>query len=68
MPKVVLRCESESEIRALETQSERAGLPVMVIEDAGHTVVEAGTATCIGIGPAEAAAVDTVTGTLKLVR
>lgn len=67
MPKVVLRCESATELRALETQAERAGLSVALIEDAGHTVVAAGTATCIGIGPADADSVDAITGTLKLV-
>lgn len=68
MPKVVLRCESATELRALETQAERAGLSVALIEDAGHTVVEAGTLTCIGIGPADPDSVDAITGALKLVR
>jgi peptidyl-tRNA hydrolase len=63
-----LSCESEPALRALETQSERAGLPVALIEDAGHTVVAAGTATCIGIGPADSASIDAITGMLKLVR
>lgn len=68
MPKIVLGCESATALRALETQAERAGLPVALIEDAGHTVVEPGTATCLGIGPASPDDIDAITGTLKLVR
>jgi peptidyl-tRNA hydrolase len=68
MPKVVLRCESESELLALEAAAIRAGLPAALIRDAGHTVVEPDTVTCLGIGPADVATVDALTGALKLVR
>jgi peptidyl-tRNA hydrolase len=40
----------------------------MLVRDAGRTVVEAGTPTCVGIGPAEPDRIDAVTGTLKLAR
>lgn len=68
MPKVVLRCESEAALLELAQQAEAAGLATMLVRDAGRTVVEAGTATCVGIGPDEIAKVDAITGTLKLVR
>jgi PTH2 family peptidyl-tRNA hydrolase len=68
MPKVVLRCGSEDELFALAKQAEAAGLPVMLIRDAGRTVVEAGTPTCVGIGPDEISKIDAVTGALKLMR
>jgi len=68
MPKVVLRCESEDELLALEAAAERAGLPAALIRDAGHTVVAADTVTCLGIGPATVSAIDALTGELKLVR
>jgi len=68
MPKVVLRCESEAALLELAGQAEAAGLPVMLIRDAGRTVVEAGTPTCVGIGPAEISKIDAITGALKLVR
>lgn len=68
MPKVVLRCESEAALFELAEQAQAAGLPVMLVRDAGRTVVEAGTPTCVGIGPGEIAKVDAITGTLKLVR
>jgi peptidyl-tRNA hydrolase, PTH2 family len=67
MPKVVLRCESEQELLELKAAAESAGLPNALIRDAGHTVVAAGTITCLGIGPAAIEAIDTLTGDLKLV-
>jgi len=68
MPKVVLRCVDEAALMALAEQSQAAGLPTMLVRDAGRTVVEAGTPTCVGIGPDEALKVDALTGTLKLAR
>jgi peptidyl-tRNA hydrolase, PTH2 family len=68
MPKVVLRCESEQELLDLEAAAIRAGLPAALIRDAGHTVVEPGTITCLGIGPAGSDVLDALTGALKLAR
>jgi peptidyl-tRNA hydrolase len=68
MPKVVLHCESEQELLQLEAAAEDAGLPNALIRDAGHTVVAAGTVTCLGIGPTSIAAIDALTGELRLVR
>ena len=68
MPKVVLQCDSESALTELEVLANQSGLPMMLIRDAGHTVVEAGTMTCIGIGPAEIEAIDRLTGAMKLVK
>lgn len=68
MPKVVLRCESEADLLALQAHAESEGLPVAPIRDAGHTVVAPDTLTCIGIGPATTAEIDVITRTLKLVR
>ena len=68
MAKVVLACGTETEVLALHRQAAEAGLPAEVVEDAGRTVVAPGTVTCVGIGPAEEAAIDAVTGSLPLVR
>jgi peptidyl-tRNA hydrolase, PTH2 family len=68
MPKVVLRADDEDSLLRIEAQAEQLGLPTARICDAGHTVVEPGTLTCIGIGPADSAAIDSVTGALKLLR
>ena len=68
MPKVVLRCEGATRLRELEARAREAGLPAALVRDAGRTVVAAGTLTCLGIGPAPDAAVDSITGSLALVR
>jgi PTH2 family peptidyl-tRNA hydrolase len=68
MPKVVLHCASEQELLELEAAAQSAGLPNALIRDAGHTVVAAGTVTCLGLGPAAIDAIDALTGELKLVR
>jgi PTH2 family peptidyl-tRNA hydrolase len=38
------------------------------VRDAGHTVVPTGTLTSLGIGPADAESIDSLTGNLRLVR
>ena len=68
MPKVVLRGESEEQLIELHDKARAAGLSAYVVRDAGKTVVEAGTMTCVGIGPAPDDQLDSVTGELKLVR
>ena len=66
MPKIVLQCASEAELLGIAARAEKAGLPVLVVRDAGRTVVEAGTPTCVGIGPATSERIDAITGALKL--
>ncbi len=66
MPKIVLQCGSEAELLDVAARAEKARLPVLVVRDAGRTVVEAGTPTCVGIGPASAERIDAITGALKL--
>ena len=68
MPKVVVQCASEDDLRAILAEAEAAGLPAMLVRDAGKTVVQAGTATCVGIGPDLADRIDPLTGELPLVR
>jgi peptidyl-tRNA hydrolase, PTH2 family len=66
MTKIVLACESAQALLELRDKAQAAGLPTFVVEDAGRTVVAAGTVTCLGIGPAADQAVATVTGALRL--
>ena len=68
MPKIVLRVPSEAALLDLQAEAQAAGLPAMLVRDAGRTVVEAGTPTCLGIGPDAASRVDPLTGALKLLR
>jgi peptidyl-tRNA hydrolase len=68
MPKVVLACTSLAQMLELQSRAMSAHLPVALIEDAGRTVVPAGTATCLGIGPSNSHAIDSITGALSLLR
>lgn len=66
MPKVVLRGGDAGELARLRDAAEAVGVPAELITDAGRTVVPPGTATCLALGPAEAAAIDPLTGALPL--
>nr|EGQ40669.1 MAG: peptidyl-tRNA hydrolase [Candidatus Nanosalinarum sp. J07AB56] len=62
--KVVLR-SPENGLEPLRREAERADLPHHLVKDAGMTELEPGTETALGIGPAKAAEIDTVTGELN---
>jgi PTH2 family peptidyl-tRNA hydrolase len=66
MTKVVLAGESTEALLALRDLAATAALPEFLVEDAGRTVVAAGTVTCLGIGPASDTAVSASTGALRL--
>ena len=67
MKKSVLKVANLAELMHVEQQAKKAGLVISVITDAGHTHVDPGTITCIGIGPDDEKRIDGVTGHLKLV-
>ncbi len=64
--KVVLRVESEDELRRFYEEAKIMGLPANLIEDAGLTEIPPGTLTACGIGPAPSEVLDKLTGKLKL--
>ena len=66
MPKVVLAGNTEEEVVELYQKAVDANLPAYLIKDAGKTVVEAGTITCMGIGPESEDNINKITGHLKL--
>ncbi|MFH0973443.1 MAG: peptidyl-tRNA hydrolase Pth2 [Candidatus Micrarchaeota archaeon] len=66
MKKICLKVASEKELIEIFNQAKRARLPCALVRDAGFTQIEAGTATAVGIGPAEEARIDAITGKLKL--
>lgn len=68
MPKIVLESADSTELLALYEQAREKHLPAQIIRDAGRTVLEPGTITCLGIGPASAEVIDSVTGKLGLLR
>jgi PTH2 family peptidyl-tRNA hydrolase len=67
MKKVVLKVKDLDELVKYKEMAEDAGLEVALITDAGKTVVEPGTVTCLGIGPDEEKSIDKVTGKLKMI-
>ncbi len=66
MKKVVLKVAGEKELFLYFQQAKDAGLPVEIIRDAGLTQIEGGSATCFGIGPADAKEINKIVGKLKL--
>ena len=64
--KIALRASSADELNALFGASRRAGLVAVVVRDAGHTQVEAGSITVLAIGPAAVTDVDKIAGKLQL--
>jgi len=64
--KIVLKVKDEKELFHYKGLAEDIGLKTALIQDAGHTVVEPGTITCLGIGPDLEEKIDKVSGKLKM--
>ena len=64
--KITLKVESEAQMDEIAAAARAAGLPSIIIEDAGRTEVAPRTRTVLGIGPAPRSEIDVVTGKLKL--
>jgi len=64
--KVVLKVGSESELIENFELAKREEIPAELIRDAGHTQIEPGTLTCVGIGPWDEEKLDELFGKLKL--
>src|SRR3989338_3275546 len=64
--KVVLKVKDENELLKYKEFAEDCGLKTALITDAGHTVLEPGTITCLGIGPDAEEKIDEVSGKLKM--
>lgn len=65
--KVALKVADERELFKYMSMLENEGIKVALIKDAGYTVVEPGTITCLGAGPDLEDKIDKVTGKLKMV-
>ena len=64
--KIVLKVKDEKELLHYRQIAEDRGLKTALVIDAGHTVVEPGTKTCVGIGPDLEEKIDSVSGNLKM--
>ncbi len=67
MKKVVLKVQDDKELLKFKNIAEDNGLVTALITDAGRTVVEPGTITCLGIGPDKEDKIDKISGNLKMV-
>ncbi len=66
MPKIVLKVSDLKELHQFAQIAKDSGLSTALITDAGRTVVEPGTITCLAIGPDSAEKIDRLTGKLKM--
>lgn len=66
MKKIVVKVTGEKELVKMFAKAKAMKLPCAIISDAGHTQIESGSKTAVGIGPASDEAIDKITGGLKL--
>ncbi|MBI2232370.1 MAG: peptidyl-tRNA hydrolase [Candidatus Aenigmarchaeota archaeon] len=64
--KVVLKVADLQELVEIKSKCDKAKIPNALISDAGHTEIEAGTITALGIGPDKESKIDKVTGHLRI--
>jgi PTH2 family peptidyl-tRNA hydrolase len=64
--KVVVKVDVLEDFFFLEEKAGKLGIAAMIVTDAGHTEIEEGTQTVLGIGPAPSNLIDQVTGELPL--
>lgn len=64
--KVTLYVESDQELVDIYRMAQQAGLPAVLIKDAGLTEFKEPTLTAVGIGPADPTRIDKITGDLPL--
>ena len=66
MKKIILKVKDEKELLDFKRKAEREGLKTALIRDAGLTVFEKPTITCMAIGPDDDGRIDKITKDLKL--
>jgi len=66
MAKIVLKIEDEKGLLKLNQMAKDFGIVTALITDAGKTVIEPGTTTCLGLGPDSCEKIDRVVKDLKL--
>ena len=65
--KIILK-KGDLSFQDLIIEAERLNIPHYKVKDAGHTELEPGTATALGLGPAESSKIDKITSELTLVK
>ena len=64
--KVVLKAANLEELMKIKRECDKAKIACALVSDAGHTELEPGTITALGIGPDLEEKIDKVTGHLKM--
>ena len=64
--KIALKVKDEDQLLELEKRARGIPIPSFIVRDMGLTQVQAGTITCLGLGPAPVKTVDILTGKLRL--
>lgn len=64
--KICLKVPDENHFKSLQAAAKNAQIPCHVVQDAGHTQIPKGSKTVLALGPYDEAALDTITGELKL--
>ena len=64
--KAVVKTESADDFMILKQKADSLNIESVIISDAGHTEIPAGTKTVFGVGPAPSNLIDQVTGDLSL--
>lgn len=64
--KIALRASGSLKLMQIASAAKRAGLPYVLVRDAGKTQVASGTLTAVAIGPGRSADINRITGALKL--
>ncbi len=64
--KIVLKVDDEESLRKLYAAFKYKKIPCALVEDAGLTQLEPGTATALGVGPWRSSEIDQFTSKLKL--
>ncbi|OUJ18661.1 Peptidyl-tRNA hydrolase [Methanonatronarchaeum thermophilum] len=64
--KVVLKGENEDQLFELMSIARALDVSTSLVRDAGHTEIESGTVTALGVGPDRDEIIDRITGDLKV--
>ena len=67
MKKIILKVKDKEELLLYKREAEDNRLVAALISDAGRTVIEPGTITCLGIVPDKEDKIDKITWILKLI-
>lgn len=66
--KKILLEKGDKDFQDLIVEAQRLNIPCYKVNDAGHTELEPGTTTALGIGPAKSSKIDKITSELKLIK